>query len=609
MEERSPGSYRLNIRGSSLRSPFGVRNVKIYYNNIPFTDPGGHTYLNQLGYYNFQTIEIIKGPGSSIYGSGTGGVMLINNNAALRPTGVNADYSFGSFGLHNINLNINFGSDANRNMLNYQHQQSDGYRMHSAMRRDIIAWEATTTISSKDKLNTSLFYGDLYYKTPGALTLAEYETNPRLARPTIGFVPGSEQAQAAIRQKTFLAGSNYQHAFNSHWLINTSAYGALTRLDNPTIRNYGRSNEPHVGGRSILTFDKQGKSTNFQWQIGGELQKEFATVRISDNRNGRPDTLRSDDEINSLTYFAFTQFTAEINKWIITGGVSYNRQNLRIIHLAPLPYNQNNIRFNNKLAPRVALLYKINKGLSVYSSLSRGFSPPTTAELYPTGSISNPDLHAEEGWNYDVGLRGNIFSPRLFMDVNAFYFRLRNTIVQRRDALGGDYFANAGSTRQKGIESQLWYQLFQSNQTFSSGRLLMNYTYYHFRYRDFKQLTTDFSGNRLPGASPQTFTAALDIAMKVGLYTNITYQYVDPIPLNDANNAYAESYNLLMARVGYKHGFNKFSIDVFAGGDNLFNVRYSLGNDINGFGGRYYNAAAGRNYFAGISCGLFQKYE
>ena len=27
MEERSPGSYRLNIRGSSLRSPFGVRNV------------------------------------------------------------------------------------------------------------------------------------------------------------------------------------------------------------------------------------------------------------------------------------------------------------------------------------------------------------------------------------------------------------------------------------------------------------------------------------------------------------------------------------------------------------------------------------------------------
>src|SRR5829696_8356136 len=40
MEERSPGSYRLSMRGSSLRSPFGIRNVKVYLNDIPFTDPG-----------------------------------------------------------------------------------------------------------------------------------------------------------------------------------------------------------------------------------------------------------------------------------------------------------------------------------------------------------------------------------------------------------------------------------------------------------------------------------------------------------------------------------------------------------------------------------------
>ena len=41
MEERSPGSYRFSIRGSLLRSPFGVRNVKVYWNGLPFTDGGG----------------------------------------------------------------------------------------------------------------------------------------------------------------------------------------------------------------------------------------------------------------------------------------------------------------------------------------------------------------------------------------------------------------------------------------------------------------------------------------------------------------------------------------------------------------------------------------
>jgi iron complex outermembrane recepter protein len=43
MDERSPGSYRLSIRGNLLRSPFGVRNVKVYWNGIPFTDANGTT--------------------------------------------------------------------------------------------------------------------------------------------------------------------------------------------------------------------------------------------------------------------------------------------------------------------------------------------------------------------------------------------------------------------------------------------------------------------------------------------------------------------------------------------------------------------------------------
>src|SRR6187551_737573 len=79
MEERSPGSYRINIRGSSLRSPFGVRNVKVYWNDIPVTDPGGNTYINQFAFNNFSTIEIFKGPASSMYGAGTGGLLLMHS--------------------------------------------------------------------------------------------------------------------------------------------------------------------------------------------------------------------------------------------------------------------------------------------------------------------------------------------------------------------------------------------------------------------------------------------------------------------------------------------------------------------------------------------------
>ena len=142
MEERSPGSYRLSIRGSSLRSPFGVRNVKVYYDGIPYTDPGGNSYLNQLGFYNIQSVEIIKGPAGSIYGAGTGGVLLIRNDANKFHPGISASYIAGSYNLTNLNTSVRFGTEDSHNTINFTHQESNGYRDHTALRRDVVTWDA-----------------------------------------------------------------------------------------------------------------------------------------------------------------------------------------------------------------------------------------------------------------------------------------------------------------------------------------------------------------------------------------------------------------------------------------------------------------------------------
>src|SRR5687767_8940317 len=77
MEERSPGSYRLSIRGSLLRSPFGVRNVKVYIDELPFTDATGNTYLNLFDVTGLQRVEIMKGPDASIFGANSGGVIRL----------------------------------------------------------------------------------------------------------------------------------------------------------------------------------------------------------------------------------------------------------------------------------------------------------------------------------------------------------------------------------------------------------------------------------------------------------------------------------------------------------------------------------------------------
>mgnify|MGYP000235035309 FL=1 len=85
-EERAPASYRIALRGSSLRAPFGIRNIKIYWNDFPLTEPTGSTFLNLLDPIQFREAEVLKGPSGSLYGAGNGGVLLFRSFPLLPAT-------------------------------------------------------------------------------------------------------------------------------------------------------------------------------------------------------------------------------------------------------------------------------------------------------------------------------------------------------------------------------------------------------------------------------------------------------------------------------------------------------------------------------------------
>lgn len=603
MEERSPGSYRLNIRGSSLRSPFGVRNVKVYFNDIPITDPGGQSYLNELGYYSFNSVEIIKGPASSLYGAGTGGAMLIESMSQNELPGVSAEYTTGSYGLQNNYAGISTGSDKLVSRGIIQHQQNDGYRNQSALRRDIHSWSGLFKINEKKYLKLSYLYGDLFYETPGGLTKAEYDANARAARPTAGAFPSAEQAKASIRERMFLTGLSYVQHFAPKWENKSVLYGMFTELRNPAIRNYGKTSEPHVGGRTLFTFTQPLQQSSLNFIIGGEWQEGFATINTHKNNGGSPGALDSMDEIHTRQQFIFSQATLDLHDgWTLTGGASFNTLLVRFQRFNPLAQSFQKRKFNNEIAPRFALMKKLKVGeddVNVYSSVSKGFSPPATTELLPTGGAININLNAEEGVNYDAGVKAKFWN-KLYVDANAFWFGLRNTIVQRRDAGGGDYYANAGKTKQHGIETSVSYPLLQGK-LIEQSLFWVSHAWHNFHYKEFKQLTNNYSGLQMPGDAKHTISSGIDATTIGGFNATVTYYYSGKIPLNDANTAYANAYNLVGAKLGYqKQVKEKWRFRITAGADNLLDEKYSLGNDLNAFGGRYYNVAPGRNYYVSL---------
>jgi iron complex outermembrane receptor protein len=604
MEERSPGSYRMNIRGSTVRSPFGVRNVKVYWNGIPFTDPGGNTYLNQLSYYNFNSIEIIKGPAGSLYGAGTGGAILINSMPSFQKKEIDLRYLYGSFGANNIDAQWNGGNDKIRNVINYSHQNFNGYRDHTSMRRDIATWQMQVKASQKDQLNFNFLYGDLYYQTPGALNKTEYKNNPRQARPAAGAFPSADASKAAIYQKTGLLGISNIYHFNDRFENTSILYGTISHLTNPTFRNYEIRREPHFGARTVFHWKPETKNDFLQIVFGAETQQGYFNTRDYGNVNGHADTIQVNDDIRNSIVSFFAQADLRLkNDWNITAGVGSTESYIRITQLQITPLPPQKRTYRNELAPRLAISKKLIGNFWLYGSISKGFSPPTVAEVLPSTSVISTSLNAEHGINYEAGFKSSWFRQRLYVEMNAFYYELKNAIVQRRDASNADYYTNAGSTRQKGIESQASYQFFKDPKAFiTHARIWISYTLYNFRYHDFKQISSDYSGNKIPSVAPNTVAAGADIDIKHGFYTNLTYYYSDPIAMNDANTDFASSYNLLGARVGWKKIISRKNLlELFGGVDNAFNVTYSLGNDINAAAGRYYNAAPGINYYIGAA--------
>ncbi|MGC4099807.1 TonB-dependent receptor family protein [Ferruginibacter sp.] len=605
MEERSPGSYRINIRGSSLRSPFGVRNVKVYWNNIPVTDPGGNTYFNQFAFNNFSSIEIVKGPAGSMYGAGTGGLLLMHSFDNSWQPAVSAEYITGSYGLQNILATAKLGAYNNHTIISYAHNQSNGYRDNSAGTKDNASFVSQLKISDQQQLTASVLYSNQYYQTPGGLTLAEYTANPRQARPAAGGLPSAATAKATIYQTNFLAGIDHQYKFSGAFKNSTSLYGSFAQIKNPTFRNYERRIEPSFGGRTSFVYNTDINSSRLQVVAGSELQEGFFNTQVSKNNNGNPDSVQTNDDIRYSTYSFFMQGDISLpGDWSITAGASINKTKVGFTRLSSYPVLQQGRTYKNELSPRLALQKEINEQYTVFASVSKGFSPPTIAELLPSTGVISTFLEAEDGTNYELGGKFTAMKNKFHADISGFYFKLNNALVSRKDNNNADYFVNAGNAVQKGVELSADYTTAFNSSFLDNIMIRSAGAWNDFKYGDFKKGSTDFSGKYLPGVPKLTLSLLADLRTRKGFYFNSTYYYAAKIFLDDANTASAKAYHLLGCRLGYKQAIKKLVVNIYAGADNLLDQRYSLGNDINATGGRYYNAAAGRNFYTGISIQL-----
>lgn len=599
MEERAPLSYRVSVRGSSLRSPFGVRNVKIYWNDLPLTEPNGVTPLNLIDLSNVDDIEVIKGPAGSLFGAGTGGVIQLSSaSLAALEEGYGLGIMVGSFGMLRVTAQATNTYEQGATEMRFSTQQANGYREHSGSDRKTAQITQHLSLSDNHQIRLNTLLSSVDYQIPGGLTEEEFLENPRAARPM------SATQNAGVQQRSVYLGVVSDYTFTK-WHNKSVIFNNISRFDNPFITDYKTEKSISWGIRSLFDRDYQIGQTLLKLTVGGEYSHNLTNASNFGNRAGQTDTIRFRDFLNVSQAFAFLQTDWQLPRnWTLTGALSYNYMRYSIDRKQDMLLDTAYLfirNFEPQLIPRIAILKGISKQWAIHASLSSGFSPPTISEVRTNEGTINSALDAERGLNYEAGFRWMSKNKRWLSDATFFYLQLKETITTETSEEGVVLFRNAGATNQPGIEYSLRGSLLRHIGIWQEITTHLAYTGHFFRFQEYSMRGEDFSGNALTGVSPHFTSVAFDFFMKKGFYYNITHQFSDAIPLNDANTIYASSYHLLNLRAGYQKLIKaKWQFEIFAGIDNILNQTYSLGNDLNAFGGRYFQAAPLRNYYGGL---------
>jgi iron complex outermembrane receptor protein len=612
MEERSPGSYRLSIRGSLLRSPFGVRNVKVYFDDYIFTDAGGNAYLNLLDAQLIGHAEIIKGPAGSIYGAGTGGAVLLGSANLLG--GIKKDTTKGSimvaggrFGSFNESLQYQVNRKSWQLHVMQGHAQADGYRNQSAINKDNLMLKLTMAPGEKMSSELLFLLADLRYETPGGLTLAQREANPRQSRPATSVLPSAADQRAAIFNKTAMVGLTNTYTLGNRWKMVSSLSTAVTGFKNPFITNFEKRDETNVGLRTKFIYEQKGR-VPLQWINGVEVQRGGYRIDSTGNKSGVPDKNLVRDQVVARQQFAFTQLNLTPWKKVsLQTGLSVNNFAYGLERTIGLPdYGNLPVDFKVQVLPRVALMLEPARGLGLYAQLAKGYASPTLAEIRPSAGGVYSGLQAEYGWNQEAGVKWSALRGKIFASASFFRFELLDAIVRQTNAAGAEYFVNAGSTLQQGFEGEWSFLVVNNPRAKAIQRLLINqsFTQYDFLFRNYKVAGTDFSGKQLTGIPRESYALSAQFEFLHQWQLYLAFNYAGRIPLNDANTVFADPYRLWTGKLNWSGRVRKSKINLFLILDNIGDEPYSLGNDLNAFGGRFYNPSPGRNLQAGCSVGF-----
>ena len=630
--------YRNEQHGMGIRQPFGTSAYFLYMEDGLALRPLGvfnHNALIESNLQGLNSVEVIKGPASSLYGPEAvgGAINLITKTAPGIPTaqvGLQVD----EWGYNRVQFTAGAQVGKKWSIMTggYVARQKGSWASNSDFDKSSINVRLDYQFTPKTKLWGSFAYNDYFSQTGGNIDSTGYYSRSYKSPADFTYRSSfSSRSRLTLEHKwSDNANSSLTAFYRDNALGQNPSYSIS--WTSPAVTASGQINQ-----NSFKSFGLMGQhSQNFEF-LNSKLVAGFLLDRSPNDywayKINLAATLRPDKK--SVEKFTITQvlpstFLGNYSA-VIWNKAAYAQFDLHPVEKLRLSlggrFDQMSFDYTNfidnstgtksyeQFSPKLGVTYEASSALGFYGNFSKGFSPPALSAVFRARPAAQAAATGEKFYlsidpavfsNYEVGGWASLWKNKVFFDYTFYRLEGNNELLGIRQPDNTTDYQSAGKTLHEGIEYQITIRP-NDSWNFRFGGTNAKHTFVDFvlstRASD---ALKNVNGKEMPQAP--NFIANSEVTYKYkGARIALEWQKIGPWFQDQVNKVSFEGVSVFNLRMGYNYKAYQFFTNILNLGDALYATTATRGN--NATDKSTYTPAAPRTVVAGVQIDVFQLFK
>ena len=604
-----PRDVGISIRGSNAQNGFGIRNIVIFDDGFPVTQPDGLSRSDLIDPHAYGAVNVIRGPSSALYGNyATGGAIDFRTRRGGEIDGLEVGTDVGSYGF--LNNYLTYGRTVGNVEASVfaSTEKGDALTSHSQYNTQTVNALLTYTLTPEDRLTFKFIENHVTADLSNRLSLNQFNQNPYQRGCAVaasgaagcqtvsvfanGFngtkVPiSADQGGFGRSDNRAIFGARYEHDFGSNATWRTQVTVDDRNINQPTGATSAIGDYPSIAAITDVTARSSLFGMNATHYVGAfvnTLSAHSPTINVVPGGNAALGGVSQDQNVTTTNFgFRGREELRLTERLTFVAGLgveqtSLTGQNTAYTYSAPGVVSAiSAVGTDRKIwneAPEVSLIYKPLDQLQVKGRIATGYGTPQVSNLFVTSQGlpgNNTQLKSQTNLGYDLAVD---WAPvtNVTLSVDGFYEFFRNELLSQSAGASPlmSYTFNAPRSEHRGIEVG-------GDWRFLPGwKLTTAYTYDNQIYTQYSEqlsagiFTNTFNraGNRLPGVPDTELLVRLgydvpDGALR-GLGAYVEYVKQGAFYVDNANLLKAPGYDLVNVNLHYTHEVTDSAIKSFS---------------------------------------------